>query len=736
MGKKSRLKKQIKAGEVLQNLPAKVNEKVQQSGWERFWLWLIYLSSATALSSPFILSGKFYFPFVGPKGLFIMACCQAAFFSWLVLLSTTKKYRPRLNAILAAFFLFVLMLILSTILGQDPSRSFWSKFERMTGLLMWLHLFGLFFALSNTFSLKAWKRLFALSVMFGIVISLMALAEQAGIKAFDFSKRGGSTLGNSSFLGTYLLFNIFFAAYLFFGDLKLRWWRIVWLVAVILSVAAIYFSHARAALWVSIGGLFLMAALFFSFKIPQKKVRLASRVVLAIGCLVVLAAVVMLFIPGNPVSDKFAAIATKSRPVNWAMAWKGFWEKPLFGWGLENYYLLFPKYFNPCLFTPECGGEVWFDRTHNIILDTLVANGIFGFLAYLGLLGTLAWTFYKSREKDFWAFSAIVSLLAAYFIQNLTVFDMPVSLLMFVIILSFGSFFVSQPSQILSQETFEPNKRKWPVVIVAIVFLISFSYYVIQPARTGTLILKAIQSPNLPQRLQYAQEALDVSPLGRYQVRDFFTEQFSMDIQRNLKDITENEEVKKWVKNIFDFLVAQLEKSKQESPLDYSATLRLAQTYNLYTYFDFSKADLAEKYSQEAVALSPNNPQSYWSLAQAQFYSGKNSEALAAAEKAVELEPKWFFSWRLAVQVARGSGDEEKVQQLSQQALDLALSSIAQNPDNLSYYQYAADFATNLGKTEQAQEIAQRAISHNFDWQSEFTNYLPPAADVSATSSP
>ena len=94
------------------------------------------------------------------------------------------------------------------------------------------------------------------------------------------------------------------------------------------------------------------------------------------------------------------------------------------------------------------------------------------------------------------------------------------------------------------------------------------------------------------------------------------------------------------------------------------------------------------------------------------------------------------FSWRLAVQVARGSGDEEKVQQLSQQALDLALSSIAQNPDNLSYYQYAADFATNLGKTEQAQEIAQRAISHNFDWQSEFTNYLPPAADVSATSSP
>lgn len=736
MGKKSRLKKQIKTGEVSLSLPAKENKKTRQSGWEKFFLGLIYLSAAAVLFSPFVLSGKFYFPFVGPKGLFIMAFCQIAFFSWLILLLTTKKYRPRLNAVLAAFFLFILMLILSTILGQDPSRSFWSKFERMSGLLMWLHLFGLFFALSNTFqSLKAWKRLFALSVAIGVVISFMALAEQAGIGAFDLSKRGGSTLGNSSFLGTYLLFNAFFAAYLFFSSSKV-WQRAVWASSSVLAIWAIYLSHARAASWVSIGGLILMAALFFSFRLPQKKIRLASRIVLVIGCLLVLAAVVMLFIPGNPVSDKFAAIATKSRTVNWAMAWKGFWEKPFFGWGLENYYLLFPKYFNPCLFTPECGGEVWFDRTHNIVLDTLVANGAFGFLAYLGLLGALVWAFYKSREKDFWAFAAIVSLVVAYFIQNLTVFDMPVSLLMFTVILSFGSFFVSQPSQTLSQESFEPNKRKWPAVIVVTVFLISFSYFVIQPARTGNLVLKAIQAQDLPQRLQYAQETLDISPLGRYQIRDFFTEQFSMDIQRNLKDIAENEEAKKWVENIFDFLVMQLEKSKQESPLDYSATLRLAQTYNLYTYFDFSKAALAEKYSQEAVVLSPDNPQSYWSLAQAQFYLGKYTEAFAAAEKAVILEPRWFFSWRVAIQVAQRSGEQEKAQQLSQQALDLALLSIEKNPDNLSYYQYAAEFAAGLGRAEQAKEIAQRAVSHNADWQSEFTNYLPPATEISATSSP
>ncbi|MDD5750411.1 MAG: O-antigen ligase family protein, partial [Candidatus Pacebacteria bacterium] len=476
MGKKSRLKKQVKAGEVFsRNQPDEAGRKPARTGWEKFFLWLVYLSSSLALFSPFVLSGKFYFPFVGPKGLFIMACCEVAFFAWLILFLSTGKYRPRLNAILAAFGFFIFVLILSTIFGADPSRSFWSKFERMTGLVMWLHLFGLFFALSNVFtSLKSWRKLFALSVGIGVVVSFMALMEQAGVKAFDFSNRGGSTLGNSSFLGSYLLFNIFLGAYLSFSSAKV-WQKAVFAFASAFALLAVHFGHARAASWSSIGGLLLSGVLFLSFKMPQKKVRLASRVALAVGCLVVLAAVVMLFIPGNPVSDKFVAIATKSRTVNWAIAWKGFLEKPILGWGPENYFLVFPKYFNPCLFTPECGGEVWFDRTHNIVLDTLVTNGIVGFLAYLGLLGVLVWLLYKSRKKDFWAFCAIVPLVAAYFIQNLSVFDMPVSLLLFTIILAFGSSLFDARNRADNQEVASPAKRKHTALIAAVIFLLVFS---------------------------------------------------------------------------------------------------------------------------------------------------------------------------------------------------------------------------------------------------------------------
>ena len=731
MGKKSRLKKEIRSGGTPQGpLPNKNNKKFySQTAWERVWLWLIYLSSGAALFSPFIFSGQFYFPFVGPKGLFIMGCSSVAFFSWLILVFTVgKKYRPRLNKVLIVFAFFLLILIASTILGQDPSRSFWSKFERMTGLATWLHLFGLFLALSNTLkSVEAWKRFFALSVGIGTIISLMAIAEQAGVKAFDFSQRGGSTLGNTSFLGTYLLFNVFFAAYLFFSGKG--WQKIIWASSTILAVLAIYFSHARAASWVSIGGLLLMGMLFWAFRTRRAKIKIVGRVMLAIGCLAVLAAIVMLFIPHTPVSDKFTAIATKSRPVNWAMAWKGFIEKPLFGWGLENYYLVFPKYFNPCLFTPECGGEIWFDRTHNIVLDTLVTSGVFGLVAYLGLLAVLITALYKSRQKDFWAFAALTSLAVAYFIQNLSVFDMPVSLLLFIMVLAFGSFSLNREQEGEEADIALSIKHKWPAIIVVIIFLISFSYFVIQPAKADRYTLKAIQAQSFSERLKFAQGALTASAAGKYQIRDFFAEQFMLDIQRHFQDIMANDEAKQIAKNQLDFLVQESEKTIEESPLDYSAVLKFAQIYNLYTMFDFSKAALAESYAREALVLSPDNPQGYWALAQSEIYSGKFDEAITAAKKAVDLEPRWFGSWDIAIQVARRSGNQEKLKEWAQQALDLALSAIEKNPDNLSYYQSAAGFASDLGQTEKAKEIAQRALRHNpSEWQNEFEDILGKAS--------
>ena len=120
------------------------------------------------LFTPLIVSSKFYFPFVGPKSIYFMALVEIVFFAWLILAIFYKEYRPRKNLIFLALILFLAILAISSVLGVNPSNSFWSKFERMTGLLMWFHLFAFFLVTSSVFRKKddwyknndKWRRLY------------------------------------------------------------------------------------------------------------------------------------------------------------------------------------------------------------------------------------------------------------------------------------------------------------------------------------------------------------------------------------------------------------------------------------------------------------------------------------------------------------------------------------------------------------------------------------------------
>ena len=71
--------------------------------------------------------------------------------------------------------------------------------------------------------------------------------------------------------------------------------------------------------------------------------------------------------------------------------------------------------------------EPWFDRSHNVFFDWLIAAGIFGIVAYLALFFVPIYVMWLAREsknnfpiieKSLWT-----GFLSAYFIFNLFVFD-------------------------------------------------------------------------------------------------------------------------------------------------------------------------------------------------------------------------------------------------------------------------------------------------------------------------
>lgn len=673
MGKKSRAKKERRKQEEQGVKTEQRSLKETNPRLELVLFNIVRFGAYFALLTPLVVSAKCYFPFVGPKGLYLMGLCQIVFFSWLILVCYYKQYRPTLNRIFTALCFFLIILLLSSIFGVDFSRSFWSKYERMTGLLMWLHLFGFFLAISSTLKkLSDWYKIFLVSISISILLSFFSLlAGRGGVQALGAYSRGGSSLGNSSFLGTYLLFNVFFALWLFWKS-KNKFIRLFSAFAIIFDGFSVYDAGARAATLATAGGLGLLFLLFLSFYPKKKGIRILGKMLLVVSSILVLTATVFLFLPDNPVHNKFVALTTRSRPVNWEMAKKGFLERPLLGWGPENYDMLFSKFFNPCLFTPQCGGEIWFDRTHNIVWDTLSTSGAFGFLTYLGLFGSLLYVLGKKylREKsiDFWTFSVFTALAVAYFIQNLTVFDMPVSLMLFVLVLGFVAC-IDRRERAERVERKLVLKHRWLGVALLCVFCLTFFGFIVQSFKTDALVIKALQARDSQERVALYKKALEASSLGKYQIRDFFAQHSLGLIQKDVKEIAENDAIKEATTKELDFLASELEKSKIESPLDFRSVLKAAQLYNLYVLFNSQKLPLAEKYGEEAIALSPTNQQGYWALAQTKIYQNNFAEGLSLAQKAVDLEPRWLQSHQIAIQVAKISGNEEKAEELIQKAL-------------------------------------------------------------------
>jgi len=626
---------------------------------------IIFIGTFLILFTPLITSGRFFFPFVGPKSLYFMGLAEIIFFTWLFLIIFNPRYRPRLNPLLIALILFLLVLIFAAIFGVDPFNSFWSKFERMTGILMMLHLLAFFLVISTVFEKSDWKIIFAVSLAVGVIISFIALISE------NPSMRGGATIGNDSFLGTYLLFNLFLALYLILKS-KIGL-RIYSSICFLIMVFELISGGARASKLSFVIGLILLLFLWLTFY-QKGKIKWVGVFLLTISVISVLIFAVFAFQPESFVQkgivEKVVGETFGGRFIVWGGAWKSFLERPLLGWGPENFEFAFTKNYNSCMGTARCGQDLWYDRAHNIIFDTLVSSGILGLLSYIVIFIVvfyLLWKNYLRGRIDFSTCGIVTVLLISYFIQNLTVFDMVSSYMIFFLVLGFVAAVSQQPKEFQIARKTEPPYFLTAVILL-IVMCFSLSEFVIQPFRTDTYVIEALSNSNIGEdRVSLYQKTLATSPVSRYQIREFFTEQLISFIQ--------SEEAKKVptekIKIELEFLSQELEKSTKNSPLNYRAYLKLGQIYNIYFLLDPTKLSLAEAALEKTISLSPTNQAGYWSLAQTKLYQGKSEDAFSLAEKAVELDKNLSNSHLILVQVAMIIGDTELAKKKAQEAIEI-----------------------------------------------------------------
>jgi len=145
----------------------------------------------------------------------------------------------------------------------------------------------------------------------------------------------------------------------------------------------------------------------------------------------------------------------RTRLISWEAGLNAVQERPFTGFGMENYYYAFDKYFQADYYN-IAPTETWFDRAHNMVMENLVAHGIFGLLAYLSIfIITLIYLYreYKKDPEEKWLFSLFMgSLVVAYFIQNFFVFDSLAVTLLFFFILAYINQEVTDSKEVISEK--------------------------------------------------------------------------------------------------------------------------------------------------------------------------------------------------------------------------------------------------------------------------------------------
>lgn len=735
MGKRAREKRERRE----ENKTERERKFEVQTGLEKACLFIIRWGTYLVLFAPLIVNTRFFFPFVAPKTIFFRIIVEILLAAYLFLVISHKHYRPKINALTIAIALFLGVFILASFTGVNFERSFWSTNERMTGIWTMLHLFAFFIILSSVFKKREdWEKVLGVSIIVGVLLSLYIL------KGNEISTRGGGTIGNTSFMAAYLLFDIFFAIILFLS--KRGRWQIFSGVSLAIMLPVLFTSSANGAIISFYGGLFLLGLGYLIFSQKKLLKRLALAVVLVLIILGIFSAIFQPLFLKDKIENTLKEM--KPRLVVWEKGLKGFQERPILGWGPENFNVVFNKYFNPCMFLSECGSEIWFDRTHNIVFDTLVATGIIGLLAYLSIFGIAVHRLLKTlsklvEKKNIFIPLGIAVLLIVYFFQNLLVFDMINTYLMFFLSLAFVNFLIHP---VKSREAGIPPKaelfnRVNPVlgslIIIATIFFLWLGN--IQPAVANHYIIKMVGSQDVEESSIYFQKSLN-SWMEKYEPREHFVQKMTKSIYQEIP-----EEHREAFQKAFELAETEMEISCKKNSLDFRPHLFLGELYNSSYRFsgDQEKLERSEQVLEKAIKLSPTNQQGYWHLAETKMVQGKIEEAIPLLQKVVELEPGFSRShWYLAMaysiagqyQLAKekvieagekGYSWKDNLTELKKGIdiylalnddaglVPLYLKAIELNPNDPQFWASLAASYANLGQYEKAREAIMRVMEIN-----------------------
>lgn len=457
----------------------------------------VFCCIGLVLVTPLVVTSSTYFPFVVGKALYARVTIEVAFGLWATLALLAPTYRPRRSAILMLLAAGFVAAVVSALAGVSPQRSVWSNFERMQGVVETAHWAA--FTLVAACMLRThrhWIVLFNCCLAVGAVVALLAIIQYfdaTGIPMFGNvlaggTSRPGATLGNPIYLSTFLLLNVVLAGGLLVrsfvamdatssktvrGRSKKRKrrsssgrrpvrrshgrsnvyrsgssWQVFWAA---IALVHLWAASLTASLGPLLGVLFGVGtlALVSGFLARSQRNR---RIAIGATCVLAVLVALPLLLPDQvsrelvkPVDSRLLnrvvrldldTRTIRTRLTAWRAGFDGFADRPLLGWGPENFLVAFGRHARDF---PE--RTLPHDTAHSAFFNELATKGAVGTCIYLAMWAATAVillrTARRTRGRERVLVLAVGTALAAYFASTQSLFATSVGSMQYAFLLAF-----------------------------------------------------------------------------------------------------------------------------------------------------------------------------------------------------------------------------------------------------------------------------------------------------------
>jgi len=487
------------------------NNPEAQSKYYKIYLFGFFL----ILALPLLAASPWFHPAAWGKAIIFRIIISSFLFLiiWQLISKKTKinfkELLDRKNKIFWPFWLLVALwaiFLLATIFSLDPYYSFWESPYRAGGFLNFS--FYIIFAVLAFLIIKekGWQKIWDFSILIGVLVSIIAIFQRFNIfrgTIMPYAGRPPSTMGGPTFLALYLVLLVFLTLS-FLSKEKGAKKKLFYLFAFLLFLYVILLTESRAAYFGLFIGFFYFIFAWQKNFFPLKRKKILTVLKILFGILLISGICGIYYLNTKPelsdylrknklfqgVSSRLSIDLASAEPrfSAWLISLEAIKEKPILGYGPENFSIAFDKHYNPSLplITKDWGS--WWDRAHNFLFDISVTAGIPALIIFISLIAVLFFQLQKLKNADKYADNnvdkslkivahGIQATFFGYLATNFFSFDTFSTYLVFFLLIAYSLFLIQKNNKLTETRVSVNSLWRSGAVFVLFCILIAFIWF-------------------------------------------------------------------------------------------------------------------------------------------------------------------------------------------------------------------------------------------------------------------